>query len=43
MAGASGSRLWPLSGATHSKQFLALNGEHTMLQSTVKTSIWFEY
>ena len=27
MAGGSGSRLWPLSRATHPKQFLALNGE----------------
>ena len=36
MAGGSGSRLWPLSRATHPKQFLALNGEDTMLQSTVK-------
>lgn len=36
MAGGSGSRLWPLSRATHPKQFLALNGEDTMLQATVK-------
>jgi mannose-1-phosphate guanylyltransferase len=36
MAGGSGSRLWPLSRATHPKQFLVLNGEDTMLQSTVK-------
>ncbi len=36
MAGGSGSRLWPLSRSTHPKQFLALNGEDTMLQSTVK-------
>ena len=36
MAGGSGSRLWPLSRATHPKQFLALNGEDTMLQSTIK-------
>lgn len=36
MAGGSGSRLWPLSRATHPKQFIALNGEDTMLQATVK-------
>ena len=36
MAGGSGSRLWPLSRATHPKQFLALNAEETMLQCTVK-------
>ncbi len=36
MAGGSGSRLWPLSRATHPKQFLALNGKDTMLQSTIK-------
>lgn len=36
MAGGSGSRLWPLSRASHPKQFLALNDEDTMLQSTVK-------
>ena len=36
MAGGSGSRLWPLSRASHPKQFLRLHGEDTMLQSTVK-------
>ena len=36
MAGGSGSRLWPLSRAGHPKQFLALNGEDTMLQATIK-------
>jgi len=36
MAGGAGSRLWPLSRATHPKQFLALNSEDTMLQSTIK-------
>jgi len=36
LAGGSGSRLWPLSRAAHPKQFLALNGEDTMLQSTMK-------
>lgn len=36
MAGGSGTRLWPLSRATHPKQFLPLNGKDTMLQATVK-------
>ncbi|MDB2649790.1 mannose-1-phosphate guanylyltransferase/mannose-6-phosphate isomerase [Porticoccaceae bacterium] len=36
MAGGSGTRLWPLSRAGHPKQFLKLNGEDTMLQSTIK-------
>ena len=36
MAGGSGTRLWPLSRAAHPKQFLALNGDRTMLQQTVE-------
>ena len=36
MAGGSGTRLWPLSRAGHPKQFLALYGDDTMLQATVK-------
>lgn len=36
MAGGSGTRLWPLSRSGHPKQFLMLNGDDTMLQSTVK-------
>ena len=36
LAGGSGTRLWPLSRATHPKQFLALDGEDTMLQATMK-------
>lgn len=36
MAGGSGSRLWPLSRASHPKQFLALHGDKTMLQQTVE-------
>ena len=36
MAGGSGTRLWPLSRAGHPKQFLALAGEDTMLQATMK-------
>ena len=35
MAGGSGSRLWPLSRAGHPKQFLALHGAKTMLQSAM--------
>lgn len=35
MAGGSGTRLWPLSRAGHPKQFLKLNRDETMLQSTV--------
>lgn len=34
MAGGSGSRLWPLSRQLFPKQFLTLNGEHSMLQAT---------
>lgn len=36
MAGGSGSRLWPLSRNGHPKQFLALNGDKTMLQQTAE-------
>lgn len=36
MAGGSGTRLWPLSRASHPKQFLSLHGETTMLQSTLE-------
>jgi mannose-1-phosphate guanylyltransferase len=36
MAGGSGSRLWPLSRSLYPKQFLALNGDDTMLQQTLK-------
>ena len=35
MAGGSGTRLWPLSRVGHPKQFLTLNGQQTMLQSTI--------
>lgn len=35
LAGGSGNRLWPKSRALFPKQFLRLNGEHTMLQSTL--------
>ncbi|OKP01947.1 mannose-1-phosphate guanylyltransferase/mannose-6-phosphate isomerase [Xenorhabdus eapokensis] len=36
MAGGSGSRLWPLSRELYPKQFLKLDGEFTMLQTTVQ-------
>ena len=36
MAGGSGTRLWPVSRANHPKQCLALHGDDTMLQSTMK-------
>ncbi len=34
MAGGSGTRLWPLSRASYPKQFLRLNGNDSMLQTT---------
>lgn len=35
MAGGSGTRLWPLSRGLFPKQFLTLQGTHTMLQNTI--------
>jgi len=35
LSGGSGTRLWPLSRDAYPKQFLALVGEHTLLQSTL--------
>lgn len=35
MAGGSGTRLWPLSRQRFPKQFLTLDGEHSMLQTTL--------
>ena len=35
IAGGSGTRLWPLSRASHPKQFLSLHDNSTMLQSTI--------
>ncbi len=35
MAGGSGTRLWPLSRRMLPKQFLNLNGDHSMLQQTL--------
>ena len=34
LSGGSGTRLWPLSREGYPKQFLALAGEHSMLQAT---------
>lgn len=34
LSGGSGTRLWPLSREGHPKQFLALAGDHSMLQAT---------
>lgn len=36
IAGGSGTRLWPISRASHPKQFLSLHDNNTMLQSTVE-------
>ena len=36
LAGGSGTRLWPLSRATMPKQLLALNGEESLLQDTMR-------
>src|ERR1019366_3853330 len=35
LAGGSGSRLWPLSRQNLPKQFLALDGDGTLLQTTI--------
>jgi mannose-1-phosphate guanylyltransferase len=36
LAGGSGTRFWPLSRKNHPKQLLALEGEHSMLQTTLE-------
>ena len=36
LSGGSGTRLWPLSRQSKPKQFLALTGQLTMLQNTMK-------
>lgn len=36
LSGGSGSRLWPLSRALHPKQFLNINADHSLFQSTLK-------
>ena len=38
LCGGSGTRLWPLSREQYPKQLLALNGELTLLQATVRRS-----
>ncbi|MFC0117886.1 mannose-1-phosphate guanylyltransferase/mannose-6-phosphate isomerase [Pseudoalteromonas xiamenensis] len=43
MAGGSGTRLWPLSRGNYPKQFLALNGDLTMLQQTVERLVGIEH
>lgn len=36
LCGGAGTRLWPLSREQYPKQLLALNGELTLLQATVR-------
>ena len=36
LSGGAGRRLWPLSREHHPKQFIALEGEHTLLQATAR-------
>ena len=36
LSGGSGTRLWPMSREHHPKQLLALSGDHTMLQATLR-------
>lgn len=36
LSGGSGTRLWPLSRTSHPKQFLELNGNDSLFQSTIK-------
>lgn len=36
LSGGSGTRLWPLSRTCHPKQLIAFNGEHSLLQNTLK-------
>ena len=36
LSGGEGRRLWPLSSPTRPKQFLALTGDETLLQQTVR-------
>jgi len=36
LSGGSGTRLWPLSRQSRPKQFLALTGQHSLLQQTVE-------
>ena len=36
LAGGSGTRLWPLSRRLHPKQFLAINGDKSLLRQTAE-------
>ena len=36
LSGGEGKRLWPLSSPARPKQFLALTGDETLLQQTVR-------
>ena len=38
LCGGSGTRLWPLSREDYPKQFLRLNGQHSLLQQTLQRS-----
>ena len=42
LSGGVGSRLWPVSRESHPKQFLALAGELTMLQETLRRTSGLE-
>ncbi len=39
LAGGSGTRLWPLSRKNYPKQFLTLQGDHSLLQQTMQRSL----
>jgi len=41
LAGGSGTRLWPLSRRLFPKQFLKLNGKHSLLQQTLRRVLSF--
>ena len=43
LSGGAGSRLWPLSRKAAAKQFLALNGERTMIQDTAARTVGDEF
>ena len=39
LAGGSGTRLWPLSRKNYPKQFLAINGDASLLQQTIQNML----
>ena len=39
LAGGSGSRLWPLSRQHLPKQFLSLDGDASLLQTTIRPAV----